>query len=47
MSKQEAIDALLRQDFMSFVHRVFQTVAPGDLYLHSWHIDAMAYHRGT
>ena len=43
MSRQDEIDALLRQDFASFVHRVFQTVAPGEKYLHNWHIDALAY----
>jgi predicted phage terminase large subunit-like protein len=43
MSRQDEIDALLRQDFVSFVHRVFQTVAPGEKYLHNWHIDALAY----
>ena len=43
MSRQHEIDAILRRDFVSFVHRVFQTVSPGDLYLHNWHINAMAY----
>lgn len=43
MNRQQAIDALLRQDFVSFVHRVFQTVAPGDPFLSNWHVDAMAY----
>ena len=43
MSLQHEIDALLRQDFVSFVHRVFQTVAPGEVYLHNWHIEAIAF----
>ncbi len=43
MSLQHEINAVLRQDFVSFVYRVFQTVSPGDQYLHNWHIEAMAY----
>jgi len=43
MISQKDIDAILRRDFPSFVHRVFQTVAPGDTYLPNWHILAMAY----
>jgi predicted phage terminase large subunit-like protein len=43
MSKSSEIDALLRQDFASFVHRVFQTVVPGVDYMSNWHIEAMAW----
>jgi len=32
-----------RTDFVTFLHRVFQTVCPGQRYLHNWHIDALAY----
>jgi len=28
----------------TFVHRAFQTVAPAQIFLHNWHIDAMASH---
>lgn len=34
----------LRQNFMTFIHRTFQTVAPGAEYLPNWHIEAKAYH---
>ncbi|MEL6370243.1 MAG: phage terminase large subunit [Pseudomonadota bacterium] len=33
----------MRQDFATFVHKVFQTVSPGDAYLHNWHIEAIAH----
>ena len=35
--------ALLRQDFRSFVRKVFDTLHPGDTYLHNWHIEAMIW----
>lgn len=43
MSRQKRIDAALRQDFVTFLHRVFLTVVPGEKYAHNWHIEAMAY----
>ncbi len=33
----------LRQYFMTFIHRTFQTVDPGTEYLLNWHIDAIAH----
>ena len=33
----------MRQDLGTFTVRVFQTICPGDRYLHNWHIDAIAY----
>ena len=33
--------ALLRQDLMTFIHRTFQTVAPGQGFQPNWHIEAM------
>jgi predicted phage terminase large subunit-like protein len=36
--------ALLRQDLMSFIHRTFQTVAPGQRFQPNWHIEAIAEH---
>jgi len=33
---------LLRQDFLTFAHRCFQTVAPGQVYQHNWHLEAIA-----
>jgi predicted phage terminase large subunit-like protein len=39
----DAFAALMRQDLSSFIQRSFATVDPGTPYLHSWHIDAIAY----
>ncbi len=39
----EVLRAVLRQDLSSFIQRVFVTVDPGAVYLHNWHIDAIAY----
>ena len=36
--------AALRQDLVSFIEKVFATVSPGDEYLHTWHIEAIAWH---
>jgi predicted phage terminase large subunit-like protein len=38
------LDALLRNDLAAFIQRSFQTVAPGQRYLHNWHIEAIAHH---
>ena len=35
--------ALLRRDFTAFVQKVFHTVSPGDRYVPSWYIEAIAY----
>ncbi len=35
--------ALLRQDLVSFIQKVFVTVSPGDEYQPNWHIDAIAW----
>ena len=43
MSDRNFLDAALRQDLGTFIAKVFQTVSPGDLYLHNWHIDAIVY----
>lgn len=34
--------AILRQDFSSFIHKVFCTINPGMRYLPNWHIDLIA-----
>lgn len=49
---QAILAAVLRQDLGTFVAKAFQTVSPGDRYLHNWHIDAvihalMQVHAGT
>src|SRR5258708_3580533 len=38
------MDLLLKLDFATFIRRVVETIAPGEVYLHNWHIDAMAWH---
>ncbi len=38
-----AFQALLRQDLESFIHRCFNAISPGQVYLPNWHIQAMAY----
>jgi predicted phage terminase large subunit-like protein len=40
---QTPFDALLRNDFGSFVHRCVQTLNPGTQFLPNWHIDAIGY----
>ena len=35
--------AVLRQNLVSFIEKVFSTVNPGSQYLHNWHIDAIAW----
>ena len=37
------LEAVLRTDLRFFVRKVFATVCPGEPYLHSWHIEAIAY----
>src|SRR3990172_5602969 len=38
------LGAVLRNDLVAFTQRCFQTVSPGDHYLHNWHIEAAAHH---
>jgi predicted phage terminase large subunit-like protein len=37
------LQALLRNDFRAFVQKVFLTLTPGQTFIRSWHIDAIAY----
>lgn len=37
------LEALLRSDFRAFVHKVFNTLAPGQTYVRSWHVEAIAW----
>ena len=37
------VRAALRQDFATFIAKVFQTVSLGDVYERNWHIDALAH----
>ncbi len=43
LTKRE-FNAILRQDFVSFVQKVFATLNAGEPYLHNWHIEAICYH---
>ncbi len=36
---KQVLDAILRNDFSSFIRKVFQTINPGIIYEHNWHID--------
>ena len=42
--QQKLLDAVLRHDFPSFIHKTFLTVSRGDDYLENWHIDCLAWH---
>ncbi len=41
---RKTLDAALRQDFVSFIQKTFNTVSPGDAYLHAPYIEAIAWH---
>jgi predicted phage terminase large subunit-like protein len=41
---RDMLNDALRHDFPSFIQRTFQTVAPGQDYLHNWHVEAIAWH---
>ena len=43
---QLTLAALLRTDLTAFVHKVFTTVSPGDVYRENWHIEAITYELG-
>ena len=43
VSDTRRFDALMRRDFRAFVHKVFATLSPGQPFVRSWHIDAIAY----
>lgn len=38
------LNAILRQDFKSFIHKTFLCLNPGQNYLPNWHIDLIAEH---
>ncbi len=39
---QHLLSAVLRQDFSSFIHKVFTEINPGTQYVHNWHINLIA-----
>ena len=42
VSEERKFQALLRADFRVFIHKAFTTLSPGQTYVPSWHIDAIA-----
>jgi predicted phage terminase large subunit-like protein len=42
-SEGRLLQALLRDDFRAFLHKVFLTLAPGQTYIHTWHVEAIAH----
>lgn len=42
-NRRDFLDAILRTDFKSFLHRVVLTLNPGTEFLPNWHIDAIAH----
>ena len=40
---RKTLDAALRQDFVTFIQKTFNTVSPGDAYLHAPYIEAIAW----
>ena len=41
--RQRMLDALLRQDFATFLHRAFLTVSGSDAFAAGWHLDAISW----
>lgn len=43
VSKARLIEALCRNDFRAFLEKVFATLSPGQAYVATWHIEAIAW----
>ena len=43
-TEQTTFDAILRNDFASFIGKTFETVVPASSYISNWHIEAIAWH---
>lgn len=41
-NQKRLLHAILRQDFTSFIAKVFHTINPGTEYIHNWHIELIA-----
>src|SRR3984893_7996025 len=37
------LEALLRNDFRAFLHRIFAILSPGQTYVRTWHVEAIAW----
>ena len=42
-SEARVLRALLRTNFSAFVPKVFDTLVPGQTYVRTWHLEAIAY----
>jgi predicted phage terminase large subunit-like protein len=42
-SDARTLEALLRSDFRAFVHKAFTTLCPGQNYVNTWHVEAIAW----
>ena len=42
-SEARVLEALLRNDFRAFLHKVFTTLSPGQTYIPTWHVEAIAW----
>ncbi|MGB7407666.1 MAG: phage terminase large subunit, partial [Pontixanthobacter sp.] len=47
VDQQRIFDALLRNDFLAFVHKVFVTLNPGKRLEVGWYLEAMSYYLGV
>lgn len=43
MTGSNELDAVLRSDLIAFVHKVFTTVSPNDVFKANWHIEAITH----
>jgi predicted phage terminase large subunit-like protein len=43
VSEERKFQALLRADFRAFVHKAFTTLCPGQDYVSTWHVEAIAW----
>ena len=42
-SEARLLEALLRNDFRAFLQKVFTTLSPGQTYVNTWHVEAIAW----
>src|SRR5215467_2209711 len=42
-NETSAIEAILREDFYSFIQGIFPLVSPNSPLMRNWHLEAMAY----
>jgi hypothetical protein len=45
-SDARVFEALLRSDFRAFLHKTFATLSPGQTYVRTWHVEAIAWRTG-